>query len=83
MLFLYLQVVFLGAQKLRQYIGYVDTNNNKILIINLLKDLGIKKNRHYYKNWEKEFIIGFGELYEKNTIAKKVDLNNKNITNGY
>jgi len=68
---------------LRQYLGYVDTSNNKIIIINLLKNLGTKKNHHYYTDWKKEFIIGFGKIYEKNTLAIKIDLSKGYVYEGF
>jgi hypothetical protein len=68
---------------IRQYVGYIDTNNNKIIIINLLKNLGTNENQQYYEDWKKEFIVGFGEVYEKNTVVKKVNLSKGNIVDGY
>ncbi|MCX2576379.1 hypothetical protein [Pedobacter sandarakinus] len=57
-----------------QYLGYINSNGDKILLVNMLKDLGSKKNKLYYKDWSSEFILGFGKIYEKNTLLQKANL---------
>ena len=64
---------------IRQYLGYIDSNNNKILVVNMLKDLGAKKNKLYYKDWESEFILGFGRIYERNTLTQRINLATKEL----
>jgi hypothetical protein len=64
---------------MRQYIGYIDSNGDSILVVNLLKDLGSKKNELYYKNWSNEFILGFGRIYEENTFLQRINLTTKQL----
>lgn len=47
----------------RQYVGYIDTELDSIVIVNILTKKAIKKNRNV---WRQEFIFGFGSFYEKN-----------------
>jgi len=64
---------------IRQYIGYIDSNSNKILVLNMLKDLGAKKNKLYYRNWDSEFVLGFGGIYEMNTHTQRINLAKKEL----
>lgn len=67
----------------RQYIGYIDSNGDKILTINLLRHLGKGKNRLYYGDWNKEFVLGFGDIYERNTFGRRINLTKMEISIGY
>ena len=71
--------VFKLRKCIRQYVGYIDSSGNKILVVNMLKDLGVKKNRLYYKNWDREFVLGFGQIYERNTLAHRINLTTKEL----
>lgn len=50
----------------RQYIGMITMNNEKIIFVQLLNFKNKFKAKKYFKNWDKELILGTGNFYEKN-----------------
>ncbi|MEL7122812.1 MAG: hypothetical protein AAFO07_25420 [Bacteroidota bacterium] len=51
----------------RQYFGYIEeSTDDKIIGINFL-NFNRKRKRKVFASWKAEFIIGFGEFFEKNT----------------
>lgn len=51
----------------RQYAGFIDSNNDRLVAIYLL-DFSKKKYRtNYFSDWHENLTIGFGEFYEKHT----------------
>lgn len=52
----------------RQYLGYVDQNGYRNIIVNLLNFKCKKKAEKQFKGWREFFFLGFGEYYEKNTV---------------
>ena len=64
----------------RQYIGYLSTNNEIILVVQMLNFKHKRKVRElYYEDWERQFINGFGEFYEKNTALFNISITMKTI----
>jgi len=51
----------------RQYIGYINTNGDKVVLIQLLKIKSQSKMNDKFLNWQNEYIVGFGTFYERNT----------------
>lgn len=51
----------------RQYAGFINFNNEKIIFIGLLNFKHTRKSAKHFRNWENEIIVGFGEFYEKNS----------------
>lgn len=59
----------------RQYVGYINNEGDRIININLLKTFGSrKKDDLYYYDRENEYIVGFGEIFEKNTDYQEINL---------
>ncbi len=58
----------------RQYLGYLDDSGDKIILINLLNFRKKKIAKEKFKGWNEEYIIGFGEYYEKNSVRYDVNL---------
>lgn len=58
----------------RQYIGYSTTAGDTIVLINLLNFSKKGKAKKMFPTWKQEFVIGFGEFYEKNTLLITVNL---------
>ena len=52
----------------RQYLGYIDKNGSKKVIINLLNFNYRKRANKKFKGWKEFFFFGHGKYYEKNTI---------------
>lgn len=58
----------------RQYFGYVDEQTgNYIVFMNLLNFKGTNPKKNF-DSWKTEFVIGFGDFYEKNTRRYEYDL---------
>ena len=64
----------------RQYLGYIDSQGNKKIIINLLNFKCRKKAQENFEGWEKSFFVGFGEYYEKNSLRLIADLTSKKLS---
>ena len=64
----------------RQYLGYIDSQGNKKIVINLLNFKCKKKALEQFEGWEKGFFVGFGEYYEKNSLRLVADLTSKKIS---
>lgn len=47
----------------RQYVGYINTESDSIILVSILSKKVIKKNR---ESWKSEFIYGLGDFYEEN-----------------
>jgi hypothetical protein len=62
----------------RQFIGYIDLNGAKHVLILLLNMRGRNAN-HYFKDWKVKPIVGFGDFYERNLKILNVNLNQKTI----
>ena len=67
----------------RQYLGFIDRNGTKRIIIKLLNFKRCKKPEENYPNWESEYLVGFGEYYEKNTRAYVVNLMSASLSYNY
>ena len=63
----------------RQYIGFIDALGNKVVLIQFLNFNKKRKARTYFDKWKEDFIIGFGDFYEKNTVRFLVNLNLKKV----
>ena len=63
----------------RQYIGYIDSQGNHKIIIHLLNFKCRRKAQKYFDNWKNEYIIGYGEYYEKNTKTFIVSLDENKL----
>jgi len=64
----------------RQYLGYIDSQGNKKIVINLLNFKCRKKAQEKFEGWKNGFVIGFGEYYEKNSLRLVADLTSKKIS---
>ena len=58
----------------RQYLGYIDSQGNKQIIVKLLNFKRKKKALELFEGWENGYFVGFGEDYEKNIRRFVVDL---------
>lgn len=63
----------------RQYLGYIDSNGDTIVIVNMLNFKNKSKAKKNFENWESEFIVAFGKYYEKNKFLFKVNLNKSTL----
>lgn len=67
-----------GRKKLRdfvrQYVGYKNDQGGKFILINLLYYKCYKDFNKNFDGYEKDFIVGFGDYYEKNSLCLKVNL---------
>jgi hypothetical protein len=63
----------------RQYLGYINKNNEKIIVVNMLNFRRKSKAKKNFEDWDKEFILGFGEFYEENQFLYKVNLSKKDL----
>jgi len=63
----------------RQYIGYIDNNNDTLIGINLMNFKHKRKADKMFEDWDKEIFTGFGTYYEKNFTNETVNLNKKKI----
>lgn len=63
----------------RQYAGFINSCGEKIIIIQILFYNELSEAR-YYKNFENEFIVGFGSFYEKNTKSLSINLTEKSVS---
>jgi hypothetical protein len=61
----------------RQYIGFFNNKDERLVIIQLLKIKSPAKIQMNYLNWESEYIVGFGKFYEKNTSRYIVNIDLK------
>lgn len=50
----------------RQYVGYVNKDNDTIISINLLNFKKRRKAEKYFTDWETRYIVGFDGFYYKN-----------------
>ena len=50
----------------RNYIGYIDQNGDKIVLMQLVNFRNNKDGLRHYSSWGKEFEIGLGGWYESN-----------------
>lgn len=58
----------------RQYFGYINSHGEKLVVIHLLNFTNKRKARSNFPSWNKEFIVGFGEFYEKNVRLYQYNL---------
>ena len=58
----------------RQYSGYLNDQGEQIIKINFL-NFGVRKSKEPFKGWADNYILGFGEFYEKNTRQYSYNLN--------
>lgn len=58
----------------RQYIGYINANGDKIVLIQLLKIKSQAKMNDKFLDWQSEYIVGFGTFYERNTERYLVNI---------
>lgn len=63
----------------RQYIGYINQDQERVILIHLLNFSSKKNIRRHFQNWENEYIIGFGDFYEKNVVTFKANLTKKRL----
>jgi hypothetical protein len=64
-----------GVKKFdRQYLGYLKTNGDRVLIISFINTNKGKKGRELKRSIDKDLIIGFGEWFEKNTFTLTYNL---------
>ena len=58
----------------RQYLGYIDSQGNKKIIISLMNFKRKKEALKKFEGWEKTFVVGFGSYYETNLRIFVADL---------
>lgn len=63
----------------RQYLGLIDSIGNKIILVHLMNFSNRNKSKKYFKNWDKDFIIGLGGFYDENAFVLFVDLENEEL----
>lgn len=63
----------------RQYLGYLKTNGDRVLIISFINTNKGKKGRELKRSIDKELIIGFGEWFEKNSFTLTYNLTAKRL----
>lgn len=63
----------------RQYVGYQNAAGDSIILINLLNFKNIRKAKEYFPDWERSYIFGFGDFYEKNQTTILVNLAQKQV----
>lgn len=61
----------------RNYLGYLDGDGNKVIIIHLINFTHRKKASAKYEEWGKEIIIGYGEWFEKNQLITYINITTK------
>jgi len=66
----------------RQYFGYKNDHNQKVIFINLLNFADKKEANKYLSNWKSKFIVGFDGFYEHNTAGFSFNLATKEIVAG-
>lgn len=66
----------------RQYLGFVNEKNEKIILVNLLYfKMSKRKINNRYGNWKKEFVVGFGDFFDKYRAIYRVNLSTKSLNN--
>lgn len=65
----------------RQFVGYINHAGDSIILINLLDFSKRTKSqiKSYFHDWKKNYIIGFGTLYERNTRRYQFNMRTKEI----
>ncbi|WDF79977.1 hypothetical protein PQ469_08160 [Mucilaginibacter sp. KACC 22773] len=63
----------------RQYVGYINVENQKVLLINILNFKNRTEAKEYFKNWEHHFIMGFDGFYEYNYTDFRFNLSTKKM----
>jgi hypothetical protein len=64
----------------RQYVGYIDINGQKNIIIQFLNfDIKEDEKKKYFPNWEKWFINGSGGFYEINIRIFLINIDSKSL----
>lgn len=66
----------------RQYLGYIDQNGDKVILIQLLNFENRRKAKKNFPNWQNEFITGFGDFYERNVTIFTVNISDKTLSYG-
>lgn len=66
----------------RQYVGYVNNESERIVLMNLLNFADKQEVEYHYDYgcWTSELVIGFGGFYEENTIRYKANLAKNELT---
>lgn len=60
----------------RQYLGFLDSNDHKIVVIHLLNfEISQQDKSRYYKNFTKTLIFGGGYFFELNMSTLLADIN--------
>lgn len=60
----------------RQFLGIHNLRGENIILVNLLNFKNSKSHiENSFFDWGKEWVVGFGKFYEKNTIYYSVNLN--------
>ena len=63
----------------RQYLGVLTKKGEKKIIIQLLNFKCKRKAQDNFPNWRNEYVIGFGEYYEKNTLRLEANITSESL----
>ncbi len=66
----------------RQYLGYINTLGDKIIIIKLLNFKCKRKAERNFEGWRVNYFVGFGKYYEKNTRRFIVNISKDEVSLG-
>ncbi len=61
----------------RQYLGYVNSAGDSVIIVHLLNFKNKKKARAAFPDWQKSYVFAYGSFYEQNMVTFSVNLNKK------
>lgn len=63
----------------RQYIGLINNENQKVILIHLMNFKNGRKARKFFRDWDKRFSIGVGDFYDKNQKTFELNLDTENL----
>ncbi|QMU66223.1 MAG: hypothetical protein GKR88_19375 [Flavobacteriaceae bacterium] len=63
----------------RQYLGYINSNQEKVIMVNMLNFNKKSKAKRMFENWDKDYVLGFGEFYEENQFIYTINLLKKTL----
>jgi len=63
----------------RQYMGYIDINQNRMVMLYLLNFTQKKMANEYFENWKEEPNSGTGYFYSRNVRKFKINISQKKL----
>jgi hypothetical protein len=63
-----------------QYVGLMNKNSEKILLLQMIKYSKTKRKQKYISSWREEFITGFGKFFEKNREVYIINIEDKELS---